>query len=150
MVDGNGVVSTVGAGSTTVTAGYTIDNVNQSDTVQVNISIFDVRADFNVRTRLAESPSLDDWSVLVGGNRQPRYVTQLTGPNSQSQSVAESDLSFSFNPAVAGFSVNSTGQVSIAGSVVGGTTANLLVSYTDTNNRTYSDVMIITANSSAD
>lgn len=146
-VDANGVISTAGVGNTTVTASYTINGVSQSDTVAVNVSSFNVTANFIVNARVAGpiQNGFDDWPVEVGQSRQPQYVTQLTRSDNQTETIAATDLSFAFVPPVTGFSVSSTGEVSVASTVSGGTTANLVVSYTDSSNRTFTDVMIITA-----
>lgn len=132
------------AGNTTVSATYTINGTDRSDTVDVSVTNFDVVVNFsNSRTLLANE--FDDFTVSVGTDRQPIYVARLTLPNGQVENISSSDLTFEFDPAVAGFAVSNTGEVSVAGSVAANTTANLRVSYSDGNGKTYSDVMVITA-----
>ena len=145
-VSTGGLISVEAAGNTTVTANYTINGVSQSDTVDVSASVFNVSATFPISTaRTNISNEFEEFSVTLGTSRQPTYVSRLTGPDGETVTVSSSELTFAFSPAVAGFSVSAQGEVSVADSVQGGTTANLLISYTDENNRTFSDVMVITA-----
>lgn len=142
-VSNDGEISVAAAGNTTVTATYTINGVSRSDTVTVNTSVFDVAVNIvNARTNFSE---LDDFNVSVGTSFQPTYLARLTGPDGQTATVAVSEVSFAFQPAVAGFSVTSSGEVTVASTVTGGTTANLVASYTDSSNRTYSDTLVVTA-----
>ena len=105
---------------------------------------FDVVVNFtSSRTLLVNE--FDNFAVGVGGDRQPIYVARLTLPDGQVENIPSNDLTFEFNPAVTGFSVNSAGEVSVANNVAANTTANLRVFYTDDNGKTYSDVMVITA-----
>lgn len=148
-VNANGVVTGMDSGNTTASATYTINGVSQSDTVDVNVTSFDVVATFN-NARTLQSNEFDDWFVAVGTDRQPIYIARLFLPDNQTATVNSSQLSFTFEPAVSGFSVTGTGEVSVAANVVPDTNANLVVSYTDGNGRTFRDVMIITAAPSSD
>ncbi len=142
---GTGGVLTGGeAGNTTVTATYTINGTDRSDTVDVSVTNLDVVVNVTSSRALLPNES-DDFTVSVGTDRQPIYVARLTLPSGQVETISSTELSFEFDPAVAGFSVSSTGEVSVAGSVAANTTANLQVSYTDGNGKTYSDVMVVTA-----
>ncbi|MCA9777078.1 MAG: hypothetical protein KC800_10190 [Candidatus Eremiobacteraeota bacterium] len=143
-VNSAGVLTGGEAGNTTVSATYTINGVGRSDTVDASVTNLDVVATFiSIRALLANE--FDDFSVSVGGNLQPGYVARLTLPSGQVENISATELSFTFDPAVAGFSVSSSGEVSVAGTVALNTTANLRVSYTDGNGKTYSDIMVITA-----
>lgn len=144
QVSDSGVVSVVDAGMTTITASYTINGVTRSDTVDVNTSIFNVSVTF-LSALAPVSNEFEEYSVGVGTSRQPSYVSRLTGPDGQTESIAASNLSFTFDPPVSGFSVNNQGEVSVSNGVSPSTTAKLNISYTDGDNRTFTDVMVITA-----
>jgi hypothetical protein len=136
-VNGTGLVSSVAAGTATVTVSYAdTEGTTRSDTVDVTVTGGVVIPDTFVVTP-------DPLEIPIGGTSSAVTATYTPGGGTATV-VPNANVTFGID--TVGFTANANGTVTVDGSVADGTTATLTASFTDGDGDVNTDTITVMAN----